>query len=113
MNTEKANNLIVTLNYCATQCNNCVMECLAEQDVKSMANCIKIDLDCAEICRTVSSFLSRSSNHAQHLMKECIEICTNCAIQCEQHSHLEHCRKCAEVCRICIAECNYFHAEAA
>lgn len=113
MKTEKINNIIVTLNYCASECINCAMECLAEQDVKMMVNCIKINLDCAEICKTVSSFLSRNSIHAQHLMKECIEICTNCATQCEQHSHLDHCKKCAEVCRICIAECNSFHAKIA
>lgn len=113
MKTEKVNNSIVTLNYCASECSNCAMECLAEQDVEMMINCIKINLDCAEICTTVSSFLSRNSIHAIHLMKECIEICTNCATQCEQHSHLEYCRKCAEVCRICIAECTSFHAEVA
>jgi hypothetical protein len=105
METEKSNNIIVTLNYCASECSKCAIACLGEEDVAMMANCIKLDLDCAEICKTVASFASRSSIHAQHLMKECIEICKACASECEKHSHFEHCKKCAEVCRICIDEC--------
>ncbi len=106
MENEKSNNLIVTLNYCATECNKCAIACLGEEDVTMMANCIKLDLDCAEICKTVALFASRSSIHAPHLIKECIEICKACASECEKHSHSEHCKKCAEVCRICVEECS-------
>jgi hypothetical protein len=105
METNKRNNIIITLNNCASECTKCAIACLGEEDVSMMADCIKLDLDCSEICKTVASFASRSSVHAQHLMKECIEICKACASECEKHSHFEHCKKCAEVCRICIDEC--------
>jgi len=29
-----------------------------------------------------------------------------CAVECEKHSHMHHCKKCAEVCHKCAVECS-------
>ena len=82
------------------------MACLDEEDVKAMTRCIKLDVDCADVCRITASSLSRGSEHGDHLLKECAEICSVCAEECEKHSHMEYCRKCAEVCKHCADECS-------
>lgn len=106
MSHEKHMVLIETLNDCAIECSHCAMACLDEEDVSMLRHCIKLDLDCAEICRTTASMLSRGSEHGEHLLKECVEICNACAEECEKHSHMEHCRRCAEECRLCADECS-------
>ena len=46
-------------NACAISCLQCVAACLKETDVKSMASCIALDLECAEICRLCVSSMAR------------------------------------------------------
>lgn len=97
--------LIDALNNCAAECNHCATACLDEQDVKMLSNCIKLDLDCAEICRMTAGFVARGSAHARHILTECAEICNACAEECEKHSHMQHCKDCAEACRKCAEAC--------
>ena len=106
MSHEKNKALIETLYNCATECSHCAMACLDEQDVKMLATCIKLNIDCADICRLTASLLSRGSDYGTHLLEECAEVCDACAEECEKYSHLEHCKKCAEVCRHCAEECS-------
>ena len=91
--------LLEILAECADACNTCSTACLAEQDVKAMADCIKLDMDCAQICQLTAAFISRNSDHAKHLMKACSKICKKCAEECSRHK-VEHCRQCAEACSI-------------
>ena len=106
MSHENHKKLISTLNECAVECNHCTSACLDEQDVKMLAKCIKLEIDCAEICRLAISFLARGSEHADHILKECSEICEACAKECEKHANMEHCKKCAEACRKCAEACH-------
>ena len=94
------------LSNCAAECNHCATACLDEQDVKMLSRCIKLDIDCADICLLTASYVARDSEHANHLLKECAEICEACAEECEKHAHMEHCRKCAEACRHCAEACH-------
>ncbi|HKC67314.1 MAG TPA: four-helix bundle copper-binding protein [Bacteroidia bacterium] len=96
--------LLTILADCASACNYCSTACLAEEDVKKMADCIKLDMDCTEICRITASFIARGSDHAKHLLKECAEICTKCAEECGKHK-TKHCQECAEACRKCAEAC--------
>ena len=105
MTHETNQSLLEALNNCAATCNHCATACLDEQDVKMLARCIKLDFDCADICLLTASFVARDSEHANHLLKECAEICEACAEECEKHTHMEHCRKCAEACRHCAEAC--------
>jgi hypothetical protein len=106
MSHQTNQELIKALNECAAACNHCFSACLADKDVNMVAACINADRDCADICQTVSSFLSRDSEHGKHLLKECIEICEKCAAECEKHAHHhEHCKLCAEACRKCAEAC--------
>ena len=102
---QENQSLLEALNNCAAECNHCATACLDEQDVKMLARCIKLDLDCADICQLTASYVARGSEHANHLLKECAEICEACAAECEKHTHMEHCKRCAVACRRCAEAC--------
>ena len=106
MSHEENRGLIDVLAKCAAECNHCATACLSEKDVKMLERCIKLDLDCAEICLLAISFIARGSEHAQHILNECAEICEACAKECMKHSHMDHCRKCAEICKRCAELCH-------
>ena len=103
---EQNKSLIEILSRCAAVCSHCATACLDEDDVKMMARCIKLDIDCAEICGLAASFAARGSEYADHILNECSEICIACADECSKHSQMEHCRKCAETCRECAEACH-------
>ena len=105
MSHKENQSLIDALNNCAAECNHCATACLDEKDVTMLAKCIKLDIDCAQICSLTAGFVARGSEHASHLMPECADICNACAEECEKHSHMEHCQKCAEACRKCAEAC--------
>ena len=96
--------LLTTLAECVAACNYCSTACLEEADPKMMANCIKLDMDCAQICELTAAFISRGSAHADHIKKECAEICKKCAEECGKHNN-EHCKACAEACKKCAEAC--------
>lgn len=100
--------LIKMLYECAAACQHCSAECLNE-DANMMADCIRIDMDCADICIITATFLARNSKHGKHLFSGCIEICKACATECEKHQH-QHCKDCAAACRRCIAACEEYQA---
>lgn len=105
MSHELNQRLMDALARCAAECSHCATACLQEQDVKMLERCIKLDLDCAEICELAIGFVARGSEHAEHIIRECAEICHACAQECGKHSHMEHCKRCAEACQACAEAC--------
>ena len=95
------------LSRCIAACELCADACLAETDVAMMVPCIRLDRDCADICRLTAAFIARGSAHAPHVLKECIEICQKCHDECAQHEHA-HCKQCAEACKACVAACKSY-----
>ena len=106
MSHEQNRHLINTLANCVAECNHCTNACLEEDDVKMLTRCIKLNIDCGEICGLTIAYVSRSSERAEHLLHECAEVCDACAAECEKHAHMEHCRRCAEICRTCAEACH-------
>ena len=106
MSHEQNQTLIDAMTNCAAECNHCVAACLEEEAVTMLARCIKLDIDCAEICMLAASYISRGSESGQHILNACAKVCEACADECEKHSHMDHCKKCANVCRACAELCN-------
>lgn len=96
--------LIQVINQCADTCDYCASSCLQEKDVTMMANCIRLDMECASICKTTALLLHLESNHVNAACQLCADICSACADECEKHEH-EHCKKCAAICRECAEQC--------
>jgi hypothetical protein len=94
---------------CAQTCTSCADACIAEPDVMSLRQCIRLDLDCADICGATGSLASRRAGSNQEVLRTMIEACALacriCAEECEKHAHHEHCRVCAEECRNCESVC--------
>ena len=108
-NLQKNQAVLDALYNCVSHCEMCADACLGEDDIQMMVPCIRLDRDCADICRLMAAFIARNSAHAQHVIKECIEINQKCADECGQHKH-EHCQQCAEACRRAVQACQEYMA---
>src|SRR3954462_6100684 len=89
---------------CVRACETCATECLEEQGIGALRDCIRLDRDCADVCALSASYMARESRFHPQLCQLCAEICDACAAECERFPHLIHCRECAEACRRC-ADC--------
>ena len=79
---------------------------------RCLIRCIRLDLDCADICDATGRILSRQTAFdaeiAKATLQACAQACRLCGEECEQHAQhgMEHCRICAEACRRCESACN-------
>ncbi|HEX8479131.1 MAG TPA: four-helix bundle copper-binding protein [Telluria sp.] len=105
MANEKFQECIDACDACAAACDYCATACLAEEDVKMMARCIALDIDCAQMCRLASAYMARGSAFAVAICRQCADICTACADECAQHP-MDHCQQCAQACRLCAEACS-------
>ena len=96
---------------CAAACTSCADACLAEETVNDLIQCIRLDLDCADLCEATGRILTRQTAADASVLRAAVEACSTacraCAAECERHAgHHEHCRVCAEACRRCEQACN-------
>jgi hypothetical protein len=96
---------------CAQSCTACADACLGEHDVETQIRCIRLNLDCADVCATTGKLLSRVGAFepalAKAVVQACVEACRVCGDECERHAQrMEHCRVCLEACRACETACN-------
>jgi hypothetical protein len=89
---------------CADACDHCAVMCLSETNVHEMARCIRLDLDCAAICRATAGCLARASELASAMCQLCAEVCDACGMECASHD-AAHCQDSAQTCYRCAAEC--------
>ena len=89
---------------CAALCNHCASSCLQEKDVKMIALCIQMDMECSVLCYAAAQLMSIGSSKSMDICKLCAEVCTACADECSKHDN-EHCKECADACRKCAEEC--------
>ena len=97
---------------CGEACTQCADDCLAEEGrVEELVRCIRLDLDCADVCLTTGRVLSRQTAYdarlRRALLEACAVACAGCGDECERHGEhgMEHCRVCAEQCRRCEQAC--------
>lgn len=89
---------------CAAICNHCASSCLQEDDVKMMARCVQLDMECAVMCYTAAQLMSMGSSQAMQVCTLCADMCDACAAECGKHDN-EHCRECAAACKKCADTC--------
>jgi hypothetical protein len=104
MAQQQFESCIEACNSCADACDFCAASCLQEQDVKMMARCIALDMDCSQICRMAAAYMARGSEFANALCQTCAEICEACGDECGKHP-MQHCQDCAKACQRCADEC--------
>ncbi|SDP14094.1 four-helix bundle copper-binding protein [Halobacillus aidingensis] len=104
MSHEKYQDLIQKLHVCMEACNHCYDACLKEEDVKMMAECIRTDRECADICGYLEQAISRNSPFVSEFAGVCAKICQACGDECKKHDH-QHCQDCAKACYECAEAC--------
>ncbi len=111
VNADVLANCIDACFDCVQACTNCADACLGEEDVQMLSRCIRLDLDCADVCDATGRILSRQLAFPPQMVRVALEACVQavrlCGEECEKHAeHHEHCRVCAESCRRCESTCN-------
>jgi hypothetical protein len=101
---------IDALSDCAQACTADVDADLSEQNLAEMVTCIRLCLDCADVCTATIGVTSRQASYdasvARPLLQACVAICKSCGDECEQHAQMhEHCRVCEQACRRCEQAC--------
>ena len=101
---------IDALSDCAQACTADVDADLSEQNVAEMVTCIRLCLDCADICGATAAVIGRLTDYdadvIRPLLDACVAICKSCGDECERHARMHaHCRVCGEACRRCERAC--------
>jgi Domain of Unknown Function (DUF326) len=100
---------IDAISDCAQACTADTDADLSEQDVTGMVRCIRLCLDCTDVCTATAAVISRPAGYdadvTRPLLQACVAICKSCGDECERHAHMQHCRVCAEACRRCEQAC--------
>jgi hypothetical protein len=95
---------LLACNQCAAACLECASACLKESDPKRMVHCIKLDMECADVCCLAAASIARGDVHMKAVCSLCAEVCKTCTIECAKHL-MEHCQRCAEACQRCSDAC--------
>jgi hypothetical protein len=95
---------------CQTVCSFCADACLHEQKVAELRRCIRLNLDCADLCATTVRLLSHAEpgdlTSLRALLEACASICSSCASECRKHADAHHhCGVCAAACEECARAC--------
>lgn len=102
---------IHSLFDCAQTCTACADACLGEAHLKELVRCIRLNLDCSDVCLVTGNLLSRQTEPDWTLLSDqlaaCVTACRLCGEECERHADMhEHCRICAEACQECENLCS-------
>jgi Domain of Unknown Function (DUF326) len=98
------------VNDCAQACTSCADADLSEPGVAELVKCIRLCLDCADVCTATGRVISRQTeydaNLTRSLLEACVTACRSSGDECERHAAMhEHCRVCAEACSRCEQAC--------
>ena len=98
------------LSDCAQACAADADADLTEQNLAEMVKCIRLCLDCVDVCTATLGVVSRQTYYdptiTRPLLEACVAICKSCGDECARHaSHYEHCRVCEQACRRCEQAC--------
>lgn len=75
MSHQQYASCIQACDRCAVACFHCADACLQESDPKMMARCIKLDGECADICRLASAAMAKGSDYIAQICRLCADIC--------------------------------------
>jgi hypothetical protein len=94
---------IDALADCAQACTADADANLSEQNVAEMVQCIRLCLDCGDICTATVAVASRPARHDKRviepLLNACASICKSCGDECARHAQMHpHCGVCQGAC---------------
>ncbi len=95
---------------CEQICLTCADACLGEENLADLRQCIRLNLDCADVCGATGRMVARQARPEPNLwramLEACAQACRSCAEECRKHEGKhEHCRICREACERCERAC--------
>lgn len=69
----------------AANCNHCGSSCTQEENLKMMAHCIQLDMECAVFCYALAQLMSLGSDKAADICRICADMCEQCGAECGKH----------------------------
>ena len=100
---------IDALSDCTQACTADTDADLSEDNLAEMVKCIRLCLNCTDICTATAGILSRLAEYdadtTKPLLEACAATCKSCGDECERHAHMPHCQVCADACRRCEQAC--------
>lgn len=95
---------------CAQACTGVADACLGEEHIHDLRRCIRLNLDCADVCVSTGQLLSRQLQPDPDIIRRQVELlaftCRKCADESARHAEmLAHCRVGEEACRRCAEAC--------
>jgi hypothetical protein len=110
IDTDLLAGTIDALNDCAQACTADADADLGDEDVASMITCLRLCLDCADVCTTTARVVSRQTAYEagviRPLLEACAATCARCGDECQTHADMHaHCRVCEVACRRCEQAC--------
>ena len=94
---------------CAQACTSCADASLAESGVHALRQCIRLSLDCGDVCLAMASLASRHTGANEAVMRKMLDVCMTacrlCEDECRRHAGREYCRICADSCQQCCIAC--------
>lgn len=99
---------------CTQTCTRCADACLGEEMVAKLTQCIRLNLDCADVCAATGLVTSPGTGSNEEVIRRmlaaCATACRACGDQCEKHASMhEHCsiraeerRRCEQACRLAL-----------
>jgi hypothetical protein len=95
---------------CEFACVSCADACLGQPALESVRRCIRLNLDCADLCALTSHLVSRAFSAEPKLVQAQLEICASlcqvCEVECRKLGTVhDHCQICAHACSHCEALC--------
>ncbi|MBI5547102.1 MAG: four-helix bundle copper-binding protein [Deltaproteobacteria bacterium] len=98
-------------SICQQACVACADACMGEKAIDRLKRCIRLNLDCADICVATERVLSRQEAPDLSLLRHQVEslalACRVCADECAHHKDAyAHCKVCMDACKACEQSCN-------
>ncbi len=95
---------------CAQHCTACADACIGEETDGALKQCIRLTMDCADLCLTTATLANRRSGSNEAILKEMLKLCESacrlCAEECEKHAERhQHCLICSQCRRTCEEAC--------
>ena len=85
----------------------CVAHCIqvmGEGDT-SLKDCLTSVNEMLPMCAALARYAAVDAKRLKQLARVCIDVCDDCAVECEKHADHEECKLCGEACRACIKAC--------
>ena len=101
---------IDALSDCAQACIADADDDLREENLAEMVTCIRLCLDCADVCTATLGVVTRQTAYdasvTKPLLEACMAVCKSCGDECQRHAHHhQHCGVCEQACRRCEQAC--------